>query len=456
MIIVREHISSFEILEKVGDEQQRSTINLHTPSGVFFKAVDDDEDTKFLYYKIGVVTEAEPFESEVRSFDGDTQQDFFKAVKYFEELIAKRIPPEKQDPPSIGVFAYIKGKDCPVYIEGNKVVEIKQADIPKVFTPPQKKPFGRLNMIDIEDPIYDIIKAKFALNYSDELSSELEKALKEKEVFAYKMTPYQDPEEGESGESSDEPEEVNDEQLSQKDIEGEDEENMKGSDTENEQPENEESNDENTESDENGDSDKDGDEEGDSDKESDKDGEDKGEKENGEDSEKEGDSKDGDGDGKPDDTDESTDGDSESDDKKGGDETSAKGDKEGDENNDEEAGEGESTKGDNEEDEKREAQKPGQALEDYDGPSSGNQLIIDTLKEKIDPKTLIEKLNTKFEMNNIVNSFRKQDRLLSSLKSFGKTELQESFYNDLDIPKSVTKEDFIEIVKDKTKPYFKR
>ena len=78
------------------------------------------------------------------------------------------------------------------------------------------------------------------------------------------------------------------------------------------------------------------------------------------------------------------------------------------------------------------------------------------IAERVEPETLVEKLNEKFEMANVVKNFRKQERLMSSLKSFSKGELEESFYDTFDIPKSVTKEEFLEIVKDKTKPYFKR
>ena len=148
-----------------------------------------------------------------KTFDGKTQKSFFEAVDYFEQLVAKREPQPEQEDPSVGIFIYLKNRDSVAEVFGNRVL-IKKEDVAKVFTPPVKKKYGRLNMYAVENPEYDTIKGKFALDFDEALTENLAKTLKlpaKEEIFVYKMTPYETSESG--GESGD-PEEVNNEQLS--------------------------------------------------------------------------------------------------------------------------------------------------------------------------------------------------------------------------------------------------
>ena len=168
-----------------------------------------------------------------KTFDGKNQKSFFEAVDYFEELISKRQPQPKQEDPSVGVFVYLRNlggsgqPDSFAEVFGNKVV-ITYKDLDKVFTPPVKKPYGKLDMYAVEDPKYDVIKGKFALDFDDKLTDAIGEKMgrtSKEEIFVYKMTPY---ETSEGGEQSSAPEGVNEDSLSLDDIEGEEPENMTG------------------------------------------------------------------------------------------------------------------------------------------------------------------------------------------------------------------------------------
>lgn len=111
------------------------------------------------------------------------------------------------------------------YIDiNNEILEIPYQDVDKVFTPPQTKKYGRLDMTVLDDPKYDVVRSKFALKYNEEKSKEIadSKGLNLADVWAYEMQPYSNgtPEE-EGGGGGTPPPDVNDNQLSQNDIEGE-------------------------------------------------------------------------------------------------------------------------------------------------------------------------------------------------------------------------------------------
>jgi hypothetical protein len=200
----------------------------------------------FAYYEVAQLN----YKGEIidkKTFDGKTQKSFFEAVDYFEQLIDKRQPQPEQEDPSIGIFIYFKSKVNNILKDekgrvialGNDVL-IDYEDIAKVFTPPVKKKYGRLNMYAVENPKYDVIKGKFALKFDEQLTKQYnensQRYLKtkafpelEEELFVYKMTPY---ETSESGEENADPEEVNNEELSLDEIEGEDPKNMTGENAE--------------------------------------------------------------------------------------------------------------------------------------------------------------------------------------------------------------------------------
>ena len=74
----------------------------------------------------------------------------------------------------------------------------------------------------------------------------------------------------------------------------------------------------------------------------------------------------------------------------------------------------------------------------------------------IPSEDIMDKLSTYYENEDIVAAFRKQDRLMNSLQSFSEVELKENFYEGLNVPQDKTKQEFIELVKEKTQPYFNK
>ena len=190
------------------------------------------KETEFSHFEIGQLNPKGEI-IDIKKFNGENQKSFFEAVDYFEGLILKRQPQPKQEDPSVGVFVYLRNlggsrqPDSFAEVFGNKVV-ISYKDLDKVFTPPVKKPFGRLDMYAVEDSKYDVIKGKFALNFDDNLTDAIGEKMgrtSKEEIFVYKMTPY---ETSEGGEESETPEGVNNENLSLDKIEGEEPENMTG------------------------------------------------------------------------------------------------------------------------------------------------------------------------------------------------------------------------------------
>jgi hypothetical protein len=74
----------------------------------------------------------------------------------------------------------------------------------------------------------------------------------------------------------------------------------------------------------------------------------------------------------------------------------------------------------------------------------------------IPSEDVMDVLNSHYESEYLVSGFRKQSRLLDNLNSFSEENLKSIFYESLKIPLDKTKQEFIELVKQKTEPYFNR
>ena len=225
MIFKDNEIAFFSYRQEVSDGEFIYRSRLHKPSGTFFSMVLD-ENKEFRYFSVGLISKESELE-ETESFSGDTQKSFFDAVRYFEKLVAERTPPPKKDPPFVGYFMFSKTGKC--YITGitDKDIILTKEEVEKVFSPPKKKPFGRLNMTALDDPKFDVVSGKFALNFDEEKSDEV--STKKDEYFAYRMTPYQTSDDDCSGGNCDNPApppDVSDDDLKPSDIE--DEDNLKG------------------------------------------------------------------------------------------------------------------------------------------------------------------------------------------------------------------------------------
>jgi hypothetical protein len=111
------------------------------------------------------------------------------------------------------------------YIDiSNEIITIPYQDVDKVFTPPQTKKYGRLDMTVLDDPKYDVVRSKFALKYTEEKSKEIaqSKGMSVEDVWVYEMQPYSNgTDDGQNGGDNPPPPDVNDNTLNQNDIEGE-------------------------------------------------------------------------------------------------------------------------------------------------------------------------------------------------------------------------------------------
>ena len=272
MIINKEDITTFRGAKIEGDLALKRTANIHNPSGVFFEKVLNNETYDFLFFAVGAIDDQGEIQDR-KVFEGTDSESFFKAVDYFEKLIEERTPEKKNEPPSVGIFVFIKrGKKLPSFVDIGleETIVIDEEDLEKVFTPPMKKPFGRLDMTVVDKPKYDVIKSKFALSFNQDLTNEYaDKFEVDKDnIYVYKITPYQNqPNDPNSQESEEEPQEVNDEDLSLDKIEGEEPDKMKGEDKE--KKEKKEKNKDKSKKDEDGEDGDDGDDDEPSDEKSD-------------------------------------------------------------------------------------------------------------------------------------------------------------------------------------------
>ena len=272
MIINKEDITTFRGAKIEGDLALKRTANIHNPSGVFFEKVLNNETYDFLFFAVGAIDDQGEIQDR-KVFEGTDSESFFKAVDYFEKLIEERTPEKKNEPPSVGIFVFIKrGKKLPSFVDIGleETIVIDEEDLEKVFTPPMKKPFGRLDMTVVDKPKYDVIKSKFALSFNQDLTNEYADKFEidKDNIYVYKITPYQNqPNDPNSQESEEEPQEVNDEDLSLDKIEGEEPDKMKGEDKE--KKEKKEKNKDKSKKDEDGEDGDDGDDDEPSDEKSD-------------------------------------------------------------------------------------------------------------------------------------------------------------------------------------------
>ena len=226
MIFGKDDVATFISTQESPNGKELVTSKLEKIAGVFFNKISASNGD-FLYFSIGVVDENSELK-ETKTFAAEDSKGFFEAVDYFEGLIQSRTPKEEKNPPSVGFFVLDKRKKLKAYVEGitSDKIEIDSDDIAKVFSPPKTKPFGRLNMFAVDNPKYDIIKQKYALKFDPEKSEDIAKD----GVFAYRMTPYEsnDSPPPEGGNPPPPPKGVNDDELSAKDIEDENPQDMKG------------------------------------------------------------------------------------------------------------------------------------------------------------------------------------------------------------------------------------
>jgi hypothetical protein len=230
MIIKAQDIRLYITKSNFGELTIIENIKLHIPTGVFFSYNENYKTKEYLYLKVGQISESGEIES-AKSFDGFNMKSFFEAVDYFEELINERMPQEKPEQPIYSYFYFIKSKDSFVkFVNGSEDLIIDREDLEKMFTPPLKKPYGRLDGTAVEKEKYEVIKSKFALNFDEIKTNEFleENNLSTGDVYVYEMTAYQNSEE--NGEPT--PKGVNDDSMSIDQIEGEEPQNMEGSDKE--------------------------------------------------------------------------------------------------------------------------------------------------------------------------------------------------------------------------------
>jgi flagellar biosynthesis GTPase FlhF len=227
MIIEFGNINTYKSREVSGELIISQEIKLHKPTGVFFTSNINEANGDFLYFKVAAINSKGEV-VEPKTFDGITAKSFFEAVDYFEKLINDRIPQEDNKPPSIGKFFFIKEMDSIVKLTmlSDQSIIIDRKDIDKVFSPPKKKPYGRLNMFAVNKEKYEPIKGKFALKYNDDETKLFldQMSFEQGKAFVYDMTPYSTDEQDQQSD----PSEVNDDRLTLDQIEDEDPKDMKG------------------------------------------------------------------------------------------------------------------------------------------------------------------------------------------------------------------------------------
>lgn len=228
MIIQQSDIKTF-VLNK---EDKVHLTKVHVPTNVFFeyvKATISETEEKFMGFRVArYITTGQIVEEQ--KFNGKKDSSFFKAKDYFELLIEQNTPKEdkqnqQEENDSVGTFQFDKTTsfgliklDDPRF-EG---VAISSQDIDKVFSPPQTKKYGRLDMTVLEDPIYDIVRSKFALRYNKQASETIAgiRDVDLSEMWVYDMIPYSNGSEQDPSEETP-PQDVNENSLSLNDIEKE-------------------------------------------------------------------------------------------------------------------------------------------------------------------------------------------------------------------------------------------
>lgn len=205
-----------------------SVVKLHAPTNVFFEKIFDGD--TFQGFVVGSYDSESNTIKERKEFSGSNDKSFFEAVEYFEKLIEQKSPKEEQekqdDFETFGKFIYYKtdkiSRESFIKLDQPPTaVFIPKEDVSKVFTPPQTKKYGRLDMTLLDDPKYDIVRAKFALRYNEEESIEAcsNGGVDLSEIRIYDLVPYSNGTEQEGEKQT--PSNVNQNSLSASDIEGE-------------------------------------------------------------------------------------------------------------------------------------------------------------------------------------------------------------------------------------------
>ena len=338
---------------------------------------------------------------EKKEFTEQTEKVFFDAVKHFEDLIEQRQPPQEKSEPSVGKFYFFKkvlNKDSYVEIPGVENIIIESKDITSVFSPPQSKPYGRLNLLDIQNDNYLPIRGKYALKYLEKETKDYaqQNNISDNDFAIYDMIPYEINESEEPQSQQEQDEDIN--QINISDIEDEELKPKKQKEDNKSQKEKNKK-----------DTGKDDDEEGEDDE-----GEDEDEDDNG-----------GGGGGGKDDDDE---GEDEDDD----------GDKEVDD-------------GDKKRKKKEQKKRKGKPSDD-DNDEDSEDDDGDKDEDNKGGKNLQDDLKTFFQTNDLKKSFKKQNMMISLIKTYDLDELKTSNLgkyiktNDLN--------DFINEVKEQTKNNF--
>jgi hypothetical protein len=225
MIIKQEDIKTYGLSK----DNRFMIVKVHIPTNVFFENVSEEvlnEPTKFIGFRVArYVTDGKVVEE--KKFNGKKDSSFFKAVEYFELLIDQNTPKEeKQDQQdeqeSVGTFTFYQSKNNGTIRIGTNSFNITPQDIEKVFTPPQTKKYGRLDMTVLENPIYDTVRSKFALRYNKEASEQQAGHLRQNvsEVWVYDLFPYSNGGD-ENGQNDNAPQEMNKDSLTLDQIEKE-------------------------------------------------------------------------------------------------------------------------------------------------------------------------------------------------------------------------------------------
>jgi len=205
-----------------------SVIKVHAPTNVFFEKIFDGD--TFQGFVVASYDKESNEVKEKKEFSGVDDKSFYEAVDYFEKLIEQKSPKEEQnkqdDFESFGKFIYYKtdkiSRESFIKLDQPPTaIFIPKADVSKVFTPPQTKKYGRLDMTVLDDPKYDMVRSKFALKYNEEESIEAcsNGGVDLSEIRIYDLMPYSNGTEEEGEEQQ--PQDVNQNSLSTSEIEGE-------------------------------------------------------------------------------------------------------------------------------------------------------------------------------------------------------------------------------------------
>ena len=222
MIILQTDLTTYFTSKGTKD----SVVKVHTPTNVFFEKIFDGD--TFVGFVVASYDSESNEVKDKKEFSGITDKNFFEAVDYFEKLIQQKTPQEQQqqqdDFESFGKFVYYKNqKESFINMASSPIaLFIPKSDVAKVFTPPQTKKYGRLDMTLLDDPKYDLVCSKFALKYNKEESIEAcsNGGVDLSEIRIYDMIPYSNGTEEEGEETA--PSDVNQNSLSASEIEGED------------------------------------------------------------------------------------------------------------------------------------------------------------------------------------------------------------------------------------------